>query len=127
MIQAGPSSVCWYSIRKSRRTSRNKRSLKENSSCKFSSNQLLRGFISHSHFVCLFMVAVLSNCIVSFGLLQAQVMRKLIATFLCCLLLLKIHAQVVKAPEIKEGEGPYTQLILRGLTLINSTGAPPVG
>src|SRR6478735_6238336 len=35
--------------------------------------------------------------------------------------------EVKKAPELKEGEGPYTQLIIRGVTLIDGTGAPPVG
>lgn len=37
------------------------------------------------------------------------------------------NAQITKAPEIKEGIGPYTQLIIRGVTLINGTGAPPLG
>jgi hypothetical protein len=49
---------------------------------------------------------------------------------LCYLLLLfplTLSAQLKKAPEIKEGEGPYPQLIIRGVTLINSTGAPPIG
>ena len=32
-----------------------------------------------------------------------------------------------KAPLRSEGDGPYTQLIIRGVTLINSTGAPPIG
>ena len=32
-----------------------------------------------------------------------------------------------KAPLRGEGDGPYTQLIIRGVTLINSTGAPPIG
>ena len=54
-------------------------------------------------------------------------MRKLFATFLCCILLFASQAQVAKAPEKKEGEGPWPQLILRGLILINSTGAPPIG
>ncbi len=36
-------------------------------------------------------------------------------------------AQPKKAPERKEGEGPWPQLIIRGVTLINGTGAPPVG
>lgn len=36
-------------------------------------------------------------------------------------------AQIAKAPERKEGMGPYTQLIIRGVTLINGTGAPPMG
>jgi len=34
---------------------------------------------------------------------------------------------VEKAPEVKEGDGPFPQLIIRGATLINSTGAPPIG
>ncbi|HYF30609.1 MAG TPA: amidohydrolase family protein [Chitinophagaceae bacterium] len=54
-------------------------------------------------------------------------MRKLIVTFFCCCIIFNMHAQVAKAPEKKEGEGPWPQLILRGLTLINSTGAPPIG
>ena len=54
-------------------------------------------------------------------------MRKLFATFFCCLGLLQINAQVAKAPERKEGEGQWPQLIIRGVTLINSTGAPPIG
>lgn len=36
-------------------------------------------------------------------------------------------AQITKAPGRKEGTGPYTQLIIRGVTLINGTGAPPFG
>jgi len=34
---------------------------------------------------------------------------------------------VKKAPEVQEGIGPFTQLIIRGVTLIDGTGAPPVG
>lgn len=41
--------------------------------------------------------------------------------------LLTTHAQIAKSPEVKEGDGPYTQLIIRGVTLINGTGAPPMG
>ncbi|MEJ7675298.1 MAG: hypothetical protein WKF59_21980 [Chitinophagaceae bacterium] len=37
------------------------------------------------------------------------------------------YAQIQKAPPRNEGEGPWPQLIIRGVTLINSTGAPPVG
>lgn len=36
-------------------------------------------------------------------------------------------AQIPKAPDRKEGEGPWPQLILRGATLINGTGAPAIG
>lgn len=38
-----------------------------------------------------------------------------------------LFAQIKKAPEVKEGEGPYTQLIIRGVIMINGTGAPPTG
>ena len=35
--------------------------------------------------------------------------------------------QVKKAPERNRGEGPWPQLIIRGVTLINGNGAPPRG
>ena len=35
--------------------------------------------------------------------------------------------QVASAPARSEGEGPFTQLIIRGATLINGNGAPPIG
>ena len=52
-------------------------------------------------------------------------MKYLLITFL--LLNYFSQAQIQKAPLLKEGEGPWTQLIIRGVTLINSTGAPPIG
>ncbi len=36
-------------------------------------------------------------------------------------------AQIQKAPPRAEGEGPFTRLIIRGVTLINGNGAPPTG
>jgi hypothetical protein len=36
-------------------------------------------------------------------------------------------AQVKSAPNRSEGEGPWPQLIIRGVTLINGNGAPPIG
>lgn len=36
-------------------------------------------------------------------------------------------AQVEKAPPRTQGEGPWKQLIIRGVTLINGNGAPPTG
>ncbi len=36
-------------------------------------------------------------------------------------------AQVQKAPDRFRGDGPHTQLIIRGITLINGNGAPPRG
>src|SRR6185503_14715841 len=38
-----------------------------------------------------------------------------------------LSAQIKKAPEKNDGEGPWTQLIIRGVTLINGTGSPPIG
>ena len=51
------------------------------------------------------------------------------STLLCILLLQVIFgwSQVIKAPEVKEGLGPFPQLIIRGATLINGNGAPPIG
>lgn len=43
-----------------------------------------------------------------------------LGSFLC-------QAQINPAPPRAEGDGPHTRLIIRGVTLINSTGAPPVG
>lgn len=55
-------------------------------------------------------------------------MKKLLPA-LFILIAFSIHAQekVEKAPVVKEGEGPYTQLIIRGVMLIDGTGAPPIG
>ena len=36
-------------------------------------------------------------------------------------------AQITPSPERAEGDGPYKQLIIRGVTLIDGTGAPPTG
>lgn len=36
-------------------------------------------------------------------------------------------SHIPPAPPRAEGDGPYDRLILRGVTLINSTGAPPLG
>ena len=34
---------------------------------------------------------------------------------------------IPKAPPRAEGEGPFTRLILRGVTLVDGTGSPPLG
>ncbi|MDX1627574.1 MAG: amidohydrolase family protein [Fulvivirga sp.] len=46
-------------------------------------------------------------------------------TILC--VSLSVYGQVEKAPPRAEGQGPWKQLIIRGVTLINGNGAPPVG
>src|SRR5215510_687683 len=55
-------------------------------------------------------------------------MKKLLPVLLI-LATFSTYAQdkVEKAPIVKEGEGPYPQLIIRGVMLIDGTGAPPVG
>ncbi|HEY5751491.1 MAG TPA: amidohydrolase family protein [Chryseolinea sp.] len=55
-------------------------------------------------------------------------MKKLLPALLI-LIAFSTHAQekVEKAPVVKEGEGPYPQLIIRGVMLIDGTGAPPIG
>ncbi len=47
--------------------------------------------------------------------------------FLVLLLPFHASAQVEEAPDRVRGEGPYDQLIIRGVTLINGNGAPPRG
>jgi hypothetical protein len=54
-------------------------------------------------------------------------MRKLFLFFLFHALFFTANSQIKKAPERMEGEGPWSQLILRGATVVNGTGAPPVG
>ena len=38
-----------------------------------------------------------------------------------------LMAQIPAAPNRNAGDGPYTQLIIRGVTIINGTGAPALG
>jgi len=37
------------------------------------------------------------------------------------------HAQIEPAPDRSEGEGPFQRMVLRGPTVIDGTGAPPIG
>jgi Amidohydrolase family len=60
-------------------------------------------------------------------LFQSSAMRKIIFVFFCLSLFSQSFSQIAKAPEVKEGEGPWPQLIIRGITLINGNGAPPIG
>jgi len=50
---------------------------------------------------------------------------------IACLFLFLIstlsYSQVEPAPLVKEGDGPYNQLIIRAVTIINGNGAPPIG
>ncbi len=55
-------------------------------------------------------------------------MKVILSTiFLSSILSFSIPAQVAPAPDRTEGLGPFQQLIIRGVTLIDGTGAPPFG
>jgi len=55
-------------------------------------------------------------------------MKKLLLLFtLFTLHFTLLRAQVSKAPNRAEGDGPHKRLIIRGVTIINSTGSPPIG
>jgi hypothetical protein len=47
--------------------------------------------------------------------------------FTLALLPLLSLAQIKPAPDRKEGEGPFNKLIIRGVTMIDGTGAPAIG
>ena len=49
----------------------------------------------------------------------------IITTF--CFFFISLNAQVDKAPDRVRGEGPFNQLIIRGVTLVDGTGSPPFG
>ncbi len=54
--------------------------------------------------------------------------RVLLCLVLGLALIARAHADgVPPAPPRAEGDGPYPQLILRGVTVINGTGSPPFG
>lgn len=54
-------------------------------------------------------------------------MKKLLLIFGLMAALHPVFAQIKDAPLRTEGDGPYTQLILRGAIVIDGTGAPPFG
>ncbi len=54
-------------------------------------------------------------------------MKKLCLFLILFLFCISIMRSQDKAPMRTEGEGPFTQLIIRGVTLINGNNAPPTG
>ena len=56
-----------------------------------------------------------------------KTMSRILLAPLFVLFALVSLAQIKPAPDRNAGEGPYTQLIIRGVTLINGTGSPAVG
>ena len=57
---------------------------------------------------------------------KKRIMRLLLGIIFSSLIF-SLSGQIADAPKVKEGEGPYNQLIIRGVTLINGNGAPPIG
>ncbi|SEF57770.1 amidohydrolase family protein [Algoriphagus boritolerans] len=53
--------------------------------------------------------------------------RILLAALVGIAFTLQAFSQIMPAPIREEGEGPYSKLILRGVILVDGTGAPPVG
>jgi len=56
-----------------------------------------------------------------------KLLTRSIQVLLLCFFLQVANAQITPAPDRNEGGGPYAQLIIRGVTLINGTGAPAIG
>ena len=58
-------------------------------------------------------------------------MRKNLVLSVLTVVMAAWSVNILSAPEVApdraEGEGPYGRLILRGLTVINGEGAPPLG
>jgi imidazolonepropionase-like amidohydrolase len=51
----------------------------------------------------------------------------ILVVFALYLFYLPSYAQVAKAPERTQGEGPFGRLIIRGVTIINGNGSPALG
>ncbi|HSJ66890.1 MAG TPA: amidohydrolase family protein, partial [Anditalea sp.] len=56
-------------------------------------------------------------------------MKKQLLTLICLLSVISFQSisQIMPAPDRTEGDGPYDRLIIRGVTLLDGTGAPPIG
>ena len=54
-------------------------------------------------------------------------MKKLLSLIFAISITVSATAQMPDAPDRTEGEGPYDRLIIRGVTLVDGTGSPPMG
>jgi hypothetical protein len=64
---------------------------------------------------------------INFLLMTRLYVRTLLLLQCSLLFVHSLTAQVEKSPARHEGDGPFGKLIIRGVTLVNSTGAPPIG
>ncbi|TFV93348.1 amidohydrolase [Algoriphagus kandeliae] len=53
--------------------------------------------------------------------------KNFLLSLLVAMFAIQAYSQIMPAPDREEGDGPYDKLILRGVTLIDGTGAPPIG
>src|SRR5688572_3838580 len=60
---------------------------------------------------------------------RSRLHRIITVIFSTLIVALPVAAQVPQAPDRRtgDGEGPFERLIIRGVTLIDGTGAPPQG
>jgi len=54
-------------------------------------------------------------------------MKKFLIFLFSILIITEITSQVASAPTRTRGDGPYDMMIIRGATLVNGNGAPPIG
>jgi len=70
---------------------------------------------------------LLDKLILNYLIYTHALMKKHLLTFVLFITFFPSIAQIMPAPERAEGDGPYDRLILRGVTLLDGTGAPPIG
>ena len=70
---------------------------------------------------------VISNWLLHLNFIKIFCMQKMLLAILSLLFMTAVGAQITPSPLVKEGQGPYTQLILRGAMVINGTGSPAYG
>lgn len=56
-----------------------------------------------------------------------MIVKKFLLCLFVSLISVQAFTQIMPSPDRAEGDGPYDKLILRGVILIDGTGAPPVG
>ena len=54
-------------------------------------------------------------------------LHRLLVLVLACIPFLSLRSQMPYAPIIREGNGPFTQFIIRGVNLVDGTGSPMFG
>ncbi len=58
---------------------------------------------------------------------MSSITRAFIATNIFCILLGQSGAALIPGSDRSEGQGPFSRMVIRGGTLINGNGSPPIG